>query len=166
MDIGSGVLKLNRIIKAKRGLEKKLEELDIPNPVISETIASHNKTIAYIKNELNFNDRFDVAKECSCPPISGLDKHIEDEDELMVAKQLHINALLQFGKLNEEEIKALVKISPFIENESILSLPKAGDIIEEGEVQGVFIKVKAKKADGSISKQTRYVEVKDETVRD
>lgn len=44
------------------------------------------------------------------------------------------------------------------ENDS--DLPKEGDLIEEGEVQGIYVKVKTFKKDGSISNCTKYVEIK------
>ncbi|RLI49843.1 MAG: hypothetical protein DRP09_20375, partial [Candidatus Thorarchaeota archaeon] len=48
---------------------------------------------------------------------------------------------------------------PETEEAPKISLPTKGDIINEGEVQGVFIKVKLLKKDGGVGNQIRYVEV-------
>ena len=116
MDIGSGLLKLERIINARKSLDIKLKD-DPENQTIKDTIERHKATIAHLKDQLKFEERFEV-KECQCD-----------------------------SKPIQEDVKPSVE------------LPKPGDVIEEGQVVGVFIKVSPLNKDGSVSKQTRYIEI-------
>ena len=114
MDLASGILKLERLIKSRKSLEEKLKG-DSGNVVIQGIIKKHQDDIDYIKNNLNFDARFEVnspAKECKCEDKCGL--------------------------------------------------PKVGDTYEDGVVEGLYVKVKPINKDGSVSKVSRYVELKGE----
>jgi hypothetical protein len=73
MDLAAGILKLERIIRAKKALVKKLE-ITPDDQVIKDTLKQHKETIAYLKNALDFDNRFEVPKACTCDIKLGNDK--------------------------------------------------------------------------------------------
>lgn len=83
MNVSGGVIKLERLISSKRALEKKLESHNDDSGMIKKTIKKLEDDIAYIKKEINFDERFEVGKICTCP-VESDEVIIEDEEPVVI----------------------------------------------------------------------------------
>lgn len=107
MDLSSGLLKLDRIITARRALRAKLLE-NPDNEKIKDTIKQHTHTIEYIKKDIRFYERFEI-NECTCPVIEIKDEIASDLDKL-VDNQIKLGEDKIIGEKAKKEL--VVKKKP------------------------------------------------------
>jgi len=91
MDLAAGLIKLNRVIKSKNDLIKKLKTMP-DNQVIKDTIEEHKKTIIYLKKELKFDEIFEVAgiqepDFSNCPVCKAREKEKEEKKKFKKGKR-------------------------------------------------------------------------------